>query len=111
MMKSGESPSMNNKCSIVLALFAGVLGGALTRYITPPSAFAQNNQSTAPKEIRAQSVTLVDDQNRIVGTFMVAADAGWQSANQGRRRIVLRDSQGHEIWSAGGTNFRYLTTR
>jgi hypothetical protein len=102
---------MNNKCSIVLALFAGILGGTLTRYITPPSAFAQNDQSTATKEIRAQSVTLVDDRNRTVGTFTVAPDARWQSANQGGRRIVLRDSQGHEIWSAGGSSFRYLTNR
>ena len=93
---------MNNKCSIVLALFAGILGGTLTRYITPPSAFAQNDQSAATKEIRAQSVTLVDYLNRTVGTFTVAPVG---------RRIVLQDSQGREIWSAGGSNFRNLTIR
>jgi hypothetical protein len=102
---------MNNKCSIVLALFAGILGGTLTRYITPPSALAQNDQSTATKEIRAQSVTLVDDMNRTVGTFTVAPDPAWQSTKQGGQRIVLRDSQGRVIWSAGGSNFRYLTNR
>jgi len=90
---------MNNKCSIVLALLGGIVGGTLTRYITPPSAFAQN---TATKEIRAQSVTLVDFLNRTVGTFTVAPVG---------RRIVLQDSQGLEIWSAGGSNFRNLTIR
>ena len=90
---------MNNKCSIVLALLGGIVGGTLTRYITPPSAFAQN---TATQEIRAQSVTLVDFLNRTVGTFTVAPVG---------RRIVLQDSQGLEIWSAGGSNFRNLTIR
>jgi hypothetical protein len=96
---------MNNKCSIVLALLAGILGGTLTRYITPPSAFAQNDQATATKEIRAQRVTIVDGMDRTVGTFMVAPQ-GW-----GGRRVVLRDSQGREIWSAGGSSFRQLTDR
>jgi hypothetical protein len=102
---------MNSKCTIVLALLAGILGGTLTRYITPPSAFAQSDQATAAKEIRAQSVTLVDDLNRTVGTFTVAPDPKWQSSIRDGRRIVLLDSQGREIWSAGGSNFRALTVR
>jgi len=102
---------MTNKCSIVLALLAGILGGTLTRYITPPSAFAQNDQPIATKEIRAQSVTLVDDLNRTVGTFTVAPDPKWQSSIRDDRRIVLLDSQGREIWSAGSSNFRALTIR
>ena len=41
--------SMNNKCSLAVALVAGILGGMLTRYITPPSAFAQNDAKIADK--------------------------------------------------------------
>ena len=41
---------MNNKLGVALALFAGLLGGLLTRFIAPPAAFAQN-QVSAPKEI------------------------------------------------------------
>src|SRR5215475_10254983 len=100
---------MNNKCIIVLALFAGILGGTLMRYITPPSAFAQNDQSAATKEIRAQSVTLVDDLNRTVGTFTVAPDP--RSSIRDGRRVVLLDSKGREIWSAGGSIIRPLTIR
>jgi hypothetical protein len=96
---------MSNKCTIVLALFAGILGGTLTHYFAPPSAFAQNDQSTATKEIRAQRVTLVNGMNQTVGTFTVAPDA-W-----GASRVVLRDSQGREIWSAGGSSFHELTNR
>jgi hypothetical protein len=100
---------MNNKCSIALSLFAGILGGALTHYIAPASVLAQNNQPTATKEIRAQRVTLVDGMNQTVGTFTVAPE--WQSANGSGSRIVLRDSKGREIWSAGGSAFRELTDR
>jgi hypothetical protein len=106
---------MSNKCSIALSLFAGILGGALTRYIAPASVLAQNNQSTASKEIRAQSVTLVDEMNQTVGTFTVAPDPGWRPAinggGWGSSRRVLRDSRGREIWSAGGSLFHQLTER
>ena len=40
---------MNNKCSMVLALFTGILGGTLMRYMMPPSAFAQDAQSFSPQ--------------------------------------------------------------
>ena len=103
---------MNNKLTIAVALTAGLLGGLLTRYIDPPTAFAQD-QPTVTKELRAQSFTLVDASGRAAGTF--TAEAGPGSAKmfihppdgQGSvtvtspMRIVLRDSSGHEIWSAG----------
>jgi len=108
---------MNKTLSLALAVVAGLLGGVLTRYIAPPAAFAQN-QAPATKEIRAQSFTLVDSSNRTVGTFTV--DSTWPGppppppgvlppvpAPRGRgpsgMRIVLRDSNGREIWSAGDT--------
>jgi hypothetical protein len=117
---------MNNKMSVALALMAGLLGGLLTRYIAPPAAFAQN-QAPIPKEIRAQSFALVDPSDRTVGTFTAEPVLGApgtfvrpapglpndQSAPQIRwpMRVVLRDSNGREIWSAGGSVLRPLSQR
>jgi hypothetical protein len=103
---------MNNKMMIAVAVAAGLLGGLLSRYIDPASAFAQD-QPTVTKEIRAQSFILVDPSGRAVGTF--AAEPGPGSTRMyinpldgrgatvlpGQMRIVLRDSGGREIWSAG----------
>ena len=110
---------MNNKLSIAIALVAGLLGGLLTRYAAPSVAFAQNTAS-APKEIRAQSFTLVDSGNRTVGIFTTEVGAPTPpvtptpqtptpipppSSGRGPSapRIVLRDSSGREIWSPDGT--------
>jgi hypothetical protein len=104
---------MTNKLSVALALAAGLLGGLLTRYVAPPAAFAQN-QASVSKEIRAQSFTLVDSSDRVVGTF-TSESAGPpppppppgvvppppRRSPAWRTRIVLRDSTGREIWSAG----------
>jgi hypothetical protein len=126
-----ETASMTKNLSVTVALFAGLLGGLLTRYIAPSPAFAQN-QASATKEIRAQSFTLVDAQNRTVGTFTTEPASGLlpapptpppgappvppPSTPPGRglsgTRIVLRDSNGREIWSAGDTaQFRQLAER
>jgi hypothetical protein len=98
--------------NVVLALIAGLLGGMLTRYVAAPSAYAQNQvpPPTAPvsQEIRSQSFTLVDQSNRIAGTFSVAPDSRGRLAPP---RIVLRDVTGREIWSAGGSGFQPLTAR
>src|ERR1700674_27899 len=106
---------MDKTLSVALAVVAGLLGGVLTRYIAPPAAFAQN-KAPAAKEIRAQSFTLVDSSNRVAGTFTVdtpstepnALPPGAQPRVPSPRgggpsgtRIVLRDSNGREIWSAG----------
>lgn len=115
---------MNNKLVIVYGVAAGLFGGLLTRYVAPPAAFAQNQ--TAIKEIRAQSFTLVDSSNRVVGTFTsdadgppaVAAPAPGSTTPPplrrpaaGKSRIVLRDSDGREIWSAGEAQIRPLSQR
>ena len=136
---------MNNKLVIAVALVAGLVGGLLTHYIAPPSAFAQIVSPVGPlpppppsgptvtKEIRAQSFTLVDGQNRTIGTFTTQTSSGVfaplppppPGAPQGApppapprgrgpevTRIVLRDSNGREIWSAGDTaQFRQLGQR
>ena len=98
---------MNTKLSVALALIAGVLGGLLDRYITPMVAFAQVQTPTT--EIRAKSFTLVDASDRAIGTFTAEPFSAPAypppgAKNRPRMRIVLRDSSGCEIWSAGGAN-------
>ena len=62
---------MDNKLSIAVALFAGLVGGLLTRYIAPPPVFAQtqNAQSAHPSELRARRFVLVDTSDETLATF------------------------------------------
>jgi hypothetical protein len=102
---------MTNKLTVVVALTAGLLGGLLTRYIAPPVAFAQDKQAVT-KEVRAQSLTLVDASDHALGTFTAEPIGNRMTINGrgmatpqtiiGPTRIVLRDANGTEIWSAGG---------
>jgi hypothetical protein len=103
---------MNRTLTVALALAAGFVGALLTRYITPPAASAQN-QTPVAKEIRAQSFTLVDSSDRVAGTFTVEpVNRVPQAPNQlPPQRIVLRDFNGREIWSAGGNAIRPLSER
>lgn len=109
------------KLNLTLALAAGLLGGFISRNVTLPSVHAQNptpapffpilpppsptDNATAPREIRAQSFTLVDGADNVVGTFTVAPDQwiGRDGSISRGGRIVLRDARGREIWSAGNT--------
>lgn len=126
---------MNNKLIIAFALVAGLVGGLLTPYIAPPVAFAQIVRPVNPlpppgvptvvKEIRAQSFTLVDPADRTIGTFTSEPDGSTVNVpgpdprldipqpqrTAPRTRIVLRDSNGREIWSAGGSAIRPLSQR
>ncbi len=109
---------MNKNLSVALALVAGLLGGLLTRYVAPPAALAQD-KAPITKDIRAQSFTLVDQLDRTVGTFTI--DPGPVTTrlllpnNQvvpvRPMRIVLRDSDGREIWSAGDSVIRQLAEK
>lgn len=114
---------MNKTLTLALALGAGLLGGMLTRYIAPPSAHAQD-QAAVSKEIRAESFTLVDQFNHTAGTFTYEPLSGPRVMPEnlfpgGRGvperarpgRIVLRDSNGREIWSAGGNGIRPVSER
>ena len=103
---------MNKTLTLALGLGAGLLGGLLTRYIAPPAAHAQDHAAVT-KEIRAQSFTLVDEFDHTAGTFTYEPSPGKRIIvrHQGPEgtterlvsgRIVLRDSNGREIWSAGG---------
>jgi hypothetical protein len=107
---------MNNKLTVSFALLAGLAGGMLTRFIAPAPVFAQapvqilpapaplpNPTTPVTREIRAQSFTLVDDRGNVVGTFAAEPRGIHFPA-----RVVLRDSNGREIWSAGGSALRPL---
>ncbi len=87
---------MNRKVNLVMALAAGLTGGALSRYVAPLPVLAQ---AEPPKELRAQSFVLVDAKNNVVGTFTVSA------IGPGKRlqtpTVVLLDRNDKEIWRAG----------
>jgi hypothetical protein len=98
--------------TVALALAAGLLGGMLTRYIAPPSAYAQNPApQTAPAEIRARSFVLVDQSDQTIGTFSVVPGPLGPFGRPILPRIVLKDFNGREIWSAGGSPLQPLTVR
>jgi len=113
---------MNRTLNVALALAAGLLGGLLTHYIAPSAAFAQvqappslvpgvPNNRPITKEIRAQSFTLVDQADHTVGTFSVEPAPPVRRDFKVKTRIVLRDSNGREIWSAGGSAILPLNER
>ena len=108
---------MNKNLSVGLAFVAGIAGGLIARYIAPVTAFAQN-QTSVTREIRAESFTLVDPLDRPLGTFTFeyADNLKIQSQQPGlpimrNGRVVLRDPNGREIWSAGGSPIRQLGER
>ena len=102
---------MTKTLTIAVALASGFLGSMLTRYIAPPAAFAQNQPAAKPvQEIRAQSFTIVDLAGRTVATFEY--DPGSSARNRFLPpRIVLRDSEGRTLWSAGGMGLQPLSQR
>ena len=81
---------MNRKLNLILALAAGVLGGLTSRYVVPTPVHAQA-QTTAPKEIRAQSFVLVNEQGTSLGLF------GFDL--KGVPIIKFVDERGSTIWS------------
>jgi hypothetical protein len=108
---------MNKTLTVALALAVGLLGGLLTRYIAPPATSAQTQAPvTTPvtTEIRAQRFTLVDSSDHTLGVFTAEPASKAVNPYPGGRtpmRIVLRDSNGREIWSAGGSGIRPVTER
>jgi len=90
----------------LLSLLAGLAGGLAVHYAAPPTAFAQD-QAPVTKAVRAQSFVLVDPSNHALGTFTAEPRPGFGPL----ARIVLRDSGGKEIWSAGGSSVQPLSLR
>lgn len=79
-----------SKKIVALAFAAGLLGGVASRYLAPQPVHADSS----PQEIRARRFVLIGDGGTVIGTF---------SAEASGKAIKLFDSQGQEIWSAGGT--------
>jgi hypothetical protein len=71
--------------------------------ILPAPAPAATTPRPVTKEIRAESFALVDQYDNVVGTFAAEPKGIRLPA-----RIVLRDSYGREIWTAGGSTIRPL---
>ena len=81
--------------TLPLALCAGLLGGMVSRYVTPTTVLAQD-RSMAPKEIRAQRFTLVNERGTVLGVF------GFDSPERGNNPTLrLFDESGHEVFRAG----------
>jgi hypothetical protein len=115
------------KLNLTLALAAGLLGGLVSRSITLPSVHAQAQPAT-PVEIRGQRFTLVDGQDKVVGTFTFRGAAtplpyGVTSPTQPGAvtpqpstrpvaepgPIVLLDRNGREIWSSEPFGLKLLS--
>jgi hypothetical protein len=79
-----------NKRTVVLSFAAGLLGGAISHYLSPQSVHAQ---SQALRELRAERFILVNEKGTVLGTL---------SDEEGRPSFKLFDERGREIWSAGG---------
>jgi hypothetical protein len=86
---------MYRQWNLILALAVGLLAGFLSRYIQPAPVLAQT-QTSAPKEVQAQSFVLVDDKNNVVGTFKPSVTPPGQTPT-----VVFLDQNGREIWRAG----------
>jgi hypothetical protein len=90
------------KLNLILAVAAGFLGGALSRYVAPPVARA-DALVAAPSELRAQSFLLVNEKGAVRGTFSLDAS--------GNPALRLFDPRGREVWSAEGPVTRAATGR
>jgi hypothetical protein len=88
---------MRNPFYATLALAGGLAGGIMAHYIWPQSAQAQS-QATA--EIRAQSFTLVDANDNVLGRLSIDRNTTRQGAGESGA-IRLFDANGREIWRAG----------
>jgi len=87
---------MNRPIILILALTAGLLGGLLSHFVISTPVHAQASQRSE-KEFRAQSFTLVDENNKVVATFKPSVEL-----QQGKKfDVVLLDQNGREIWRAG----------
>ena len=86
-----------NKTNLILALGAGLMGGALSHYVLSP--LPVQAQAPPPQVIRAQSFLLVDQAGEVAGRFAVDPS--------GTPSITLLD-HGTVIWSAGKTMLRPL---
>jgi hypothetical protein len=85
--------SVMQKLNFTLMLAAGLLGGLLSRYVTPARVLAQAPLPVT-KELSAQSFVLTDETGNIIGAFKPSADPN-------HRTVVFVDRNGRETWRAG----------
>ena len=90
------------KLNIGLSIAAGLLGGIFSHYIWTQPVQAQN-QTPAPKEVRAQSFVVVNEKGETQGVLTFG------EPKNGRTSVKLFDSNGREIFSAGGSPMRPLS--
>jgi len=96
------------KLNIGLSIAAGLLAGVFSHYIWTQPVQAQNqpapNQNQpVPKEVRAQSFVVVNDKGEVQGVLTFG------EPDKGRTSVKLYDSNGREIFSAGGSQMRPLS--
>jgi hypothetical protein len=95
---------MNTRLILTIALLSGLVGGLVSHFTFPVTAFAQPQN-----EIRAQSFVLVDGQNNVVGTIASSNRSGQPNQRGQEPTIVILDRMGREVWRATGAILRQLT--
>jgi hypothetical protein len=99
-----------NKSTIAVALAAGFIGGAISRYAAPTPVHAQQAaQSSTPVELRAQRFVLVNPDGGVMGTFTVEQPKRTDIPMPPSIRLL--DWSGKEIWRAGGSPVRNLASK
>jgi len=91
------------KLNVLLAVFAGLLGGTLSHYLWPQP----EPQVRSENVVAAQRFVLTNDKGQPAGVFAVENPSP-QCAQYGTVRcnvpsIVLYDAEGREIWRASGS--------
>jgi len=102
-----------NRTTIIVALMAGLVGGLISRYISPAPVLAQQPQaqSPAPVELRAQRFSLVNPDGSVVATFTVDHPKTPDTFPLPPPSVRLLDSGGKELWRAGGNPMRKLALK
>src|SRR5580693_1694573 len=101
-----------NTMTVVVALVAGLAGGVVSRYISPAPVLAQHApaQRPAPVVVRAQRFALVNPDGTVVATFALDQSKPLDGVPF-KPAIRLLDSNGTEIWRAGGNPVRKLALK
>lgn len=102
---------MNTRLILTISLLSGLVGGLVSHYAFPVTAFAQQAPAPAapvPNETRAQSFVIVDAQNNVIGTI-TASNRFVQTSPGQEPTIVILDRFRREVWRATGATLRQLT--
>src|SRR5262249_14538930 len=91
------------KGHLFLAIAVGLVAGLITRYGCVRSVHAEP-QAQPAKELRAQSFVFVNERGDVRAVFAL------DESNPARPVVRLFDSNGRELWSAGGNPARPLSS-